>query len=125
MSAALSLHDDPHYQRGAACYQRGEFFEAHEHWEDLWKTLSGDKRLLVQGLIQVAAAWVKRHDHAPVGARKLLSSALQRLDSLPSPLWGADVARFRAAVERCRDGALAWERGDEDELPEALLPPLP
>ena len=43
-------------ENGAALYARGEYFEAHEAWEELWLSLDGEPRLFVQGLIQVAAA---------------------------------------------------------------------
>ena len=40
---------------GRAAFNRGEFFAAHELWEDVWRVLAGDERVLVQGLIQIAA----------------------------------------------------------------------
>jgi uncharacterized protein len=115
----------PEYQRGAACYRKGEFFEAHEHWEDLWKTLEGEKRLLVQGLIQVAAAWVKRQRGEPVGMRRLLDSAIQKWRALPSPLWGVELAQLRKATLACLEAAGRWERGDEEEVALASLPQIP
>ena len=40
---------------GRAAFDRGEFFEAHELWEEVWRALAGEERLLAQGLIQLAA----------------------------------------------------------------------
>lgn len=118
------LVDEPEYQAGAACYRRGEYFEAHEHWEDLWNTLEGDRKLLVQGMIQVAAAWVKRQRGEPVGMCRLLEHALRRWRSLPDTVWGVDVERLRQETGRCLEAAELWEREGE-EVPQSALPSLP
>jgi uncharacterized protein len=119
------LRDSPLYQEGAACYRRGEYFEAHEHWEDLWNSLEGEKKLLVQGLIQVAAAWVKRQRGEPVGMRKLLDNAVRKWRGLPEVFWGVEVAELRAATLRCLSAAARWERGEEEGVDLAELPPVP
>lgn len=118
------LIDAPDYQSGAACYKRGEYFEAHEHWETLWLTLQGDQKLLVQGLIQIAAAWVKRHRNEPLGMRRLLESALKKIEPLPNTLWGVDVKTLREKASLCLEEALRWERGD-DPVDPMFLPPIP
>ena len=47
---------DSLYLQGIAYFNACEFFEAHEVWEDLWKSYSGDLRLFYKGLIQAAVA---------------------------------------------------------------------
>jgi predicted metal-dependent hydrolase len=37
---------------GRVAFNRGEYFEAHELWEEAWQVLDGVERILVQGLIQ-------------------------------------------------------------------------
>jgi hypothetical protein len=122
---AATLQEENDYQAGAACYRQGEFFEAHEHWELLWKRLQGDRRALVQGLIQVAAAWVKRSRGEALGMRRLLTSAQQRFDGLPGALWGADVNALRASVERCLEAAILWEKDPAEPVADSLVPSLP
>ena len=49
---------DPHYTGFFACFNRGEYYEAHDVLEQLWlKTRDGD-RAFYQGLIQIAGAFV-------------------------------------------------------------------
>jgi uncharacterized protein len=122
---AVKLIDDPKYQEGKACYNHGEYFEAHEHWEELWLTLSGDEKTLVQGMIQVAAAWVKYHRKEPLGMRRLLDSALKKWKELPGHLWGVNVDALRVSAAQCLEEALRWERGEEDDVPLKYLPPMP
>jgi predicted metal-dependent hydrolase len=40
---------------GRAAFNRGEYFAAHELWEEAWRELAGAERVFVQGLIQIAA----------------------------------------------------------------------
>src|SRR5512145_2639201 len=46
-------------ERGVALFNDGSFFEAHDVWEDAWRESEGDVRLFLQGLIQIAAGFVK------------------------------------------------------------------
>jgi uncharacterized protein len=42
-------------EQGRTLFNQGCFFEAHEAWEAAWLHEEGELRLLLQGLIQVAA----------------------------------------------------------------------
>lgn len=76
--------DDP-FVRGAELFDRGEFFEAHEAWEERWKVATNaTERTFLQGLIQVAAAFhklvVMKSEDA---AARLLAKGLAKLDACP------------------------------------------
>ena len=106
---------------GADLFDAGRFFEAHEAWEEHWLVEQDqDRRLLLQGLIQVAAALHKLIDKgAPEPAARLFAKGLAKLDAVPARLEGADVAAFRESV-RAFAQALAdgtWKRG---ALPKCL-----
>ena len=66
-------------ERGACLFNRGQFFEAHDVWEEVWKRERGDRRLLLHGLIQAAAAYVKWQRGEPSGTAKLLQRASEKL----------------------------------------------
>ncbi|HEX3903472.1 MAG TPA: DUF309 domain-containing protein [Polyangia bacterium] len=40
---------------GRAAFNRGEYFLAHELWEQVWREIADADRICVQGLIQIAA----------------------------------------------------------------------
>lgn len=44
-------------RQGQIAFNRGEFFVAHERWEQVWHEVKGTERLAVQGLIQIAAGF--------------------------------------------------------------------
>jgi nucleoside-diphosphate-sugar epimerase len=81
--------DDKSYpsalDRGARLFNREKFFEAHEVWEEIWKRESGDRRLLLHGLIQAAAAYVKWRRGEPSGTVKLLQRASEKLRRVREP----------------------------------------
>jgi predicted metal-dependent hydrolase len=99
------------FDRGLDAYERGEYFEAHELWEELWRDEppTGDK-LFLQGLIQVAAAMHKVISHRqPRPAARLLGRALSKLHDVPAQHWGIDVARVVREAERARQLLLTLE----------------
>ncbi|PTL76412.1 DUF309 domain-containing protein [Vitiosangium sp. GDMCC 1.1324] len=89
---------------GVALFNAGSFYEAHEVWEEAWLRERGPRRLLLQGLILVAAGWLKRDAGNARGAWTLFSRALERLESLPPACEGVDVAGLRPRVARWREG---------------------
>jgi predicted metal-dependent hydrolase len=88
------------YRRGLELFNRGEFFDAHEVLEDVWRAAPPPEKKFLQGLIQVA---VGLHHHSRgnmAGARSLLARAHRNLSAYPARHGGIDLARFRAQVER-------------------------
>lgn len=77
---------------GLACYRSEEFFEAHEHWEDVWNHLEDPERSFLQGLIQVTVAMHHYQRANRAGALSLLGRARRRLEQCPACFGGIDVA---------------------------------
>ncbi len=59
---------------GRAAFNRGDYFQAHELWEDVWDGLEGAERIFVQGLIQIAAGL----HHLQQGRRSPAASLLRK-----------------------------------------------
>jgi predicted metal-dependent hydrolase len=51
----LSPRTAERLERGRKLFNSGLYFEAHEAWEDAWRVETGPVRLMLHGLIQVAA----------------------------------------------------------------------
>src|SRR5712691_9506386 len=45
------------FQDGFERFNRGQFFEAHESWEEIWLHAPKHEKPFLQGIIQVAAAF--------------------------------------------------------------------
>jgi predicted metal-dependent hydrolase len=99
------------FEEGLACWERGDFFAAHEALEPAWMgTDDLDERALHQGLIKVAAAYVHAVRGNPVGIARNLAGARGHLEATrrSGPAWGIDVPDLLAAIDaRLADPGLA------------------
>lgn len=96
---------------GCLLFDAGRFFDAHEVWEGAWRVEAGAVRLLLQGLIQVAAGFHKGLVHGrPSGMVRLLAAGLDRIDAA-GELGLVELGCFRPAVRAWLVAAREWERG--------------
>ncbi|HOJ04747.1 MAG TPA: DUF309 domain-containing protein [Bacteroidota bacterium] len=65
-------------QRGMELFNAQRFFEAHDVWEALWTETHGARRLLYQGLIQLAVAYYHAGNGNASGATHQLTRALDK-----------------------------------------------
>ena len=71
-------------KKGERLFNSGLYFEAHEVWEEVWKESSGEKKKVLQGLIQAAAGFHKLKQGQPVGAARLFDRAVRKLEGAPA-----------------------------------------
>ena len=108
---------DQSLRRGIELFNRREFYEAHEAWEEGWIDELTDDRLLLQGLIQVAAGLYKVQCASPAGAAKLLGAGLAKLRPFVGRSRGVQLEPLLAEVEHWRQTAqeqAAEKRADFD-----------
>jgi len=100
---------------GIDLFNRFYFWEAHEAWEGLWAAAEPGNvsSLLLQGLIQIAAALLKTHMGVHAGAATLSAAGidkLRRVAAICPRLLGIDVrataAAFAAYFAPLRSGEL-------------------
>ena len=72
--------DSERLELGRAAFNRGEYFLAHELWEEIWREVDDtERRLFVQGLIQIAAGLHQLQRHRPGPAAGLLRKGLEKI----------------------------------------------
>ena len=75
LDAATDPDFDPHYTGFFTCFNRGDYYEAHDVLEHLWLRTAGPDHAFFKGLIQIAGAFVhlrKQHlrpEHPKDGQR--------------------------------------------------------
>ena len=122
---------DPRYLAGIVLFNAGDFFEAHEVWEDVWMEATGAERKFYQGLIQAAVGLLHFGNGNLRGALKLYGSSRGYMIDLPSPFYGLNVPAFLEAMTRCFQDLLAQDATalagalDESLLPVMDLEPPP
>ena len=56
----------------------GDYFEAHESWEDLWSDFYLEDRKFIQGLIQLSVSFVHLERGNMNGAKSLLNKSIEK-----------------------------------------------
>lgn len=97
--------ENAEYLYGVDLYNHGFLWEAHEAWESLWhlaKRRDEVQALLLQGLIQCAAACLKIPMDQPAGLEKLCAAGTEKLERVARAsgdgYMGLDVRDFVARM---------------------------
>jgi uncharacterized protein len=123
---------DPRYLGGILFFNRRDFFEAHEVWEDLWGDCTEADRRFYQALIQAAVALYHYGNGNLRGATKLYGTSKAYMDRYPSPHLGLDCVGFWQRMATCFAPVHAEAdllrrdlRPDEALIPTITLDPPP
>ncbi len=88
---------------GVAAFNERKFYEAHEHWEQVWLDAADPERRWIQGLIQVAAGFHKAQEHTVRSAVALLERGLEKLADAPEVFAGLALGAFREQIQKARE----------------------
>jgi hypothetical protein len=102
--------DQAGFQRGLTLFNDGEYFDAHEVWEDVWRAAPGEEKKFLQGLIQIAVALHHHSRGNAVGARSLLARAQRNLADYPATYAGINLVAMRREIAD-------WEKAPDDSKP--------
>ena len=86
------------YQMGLDAFNSDHFYEAHEHWEEVWLETPHPDKMFLQGLIQVAAAFHHYSRANLQGTRNLLRAGLMKLERFPEIHGELEIQALREAV---------------------------
>jgi uncharacterized protein len=84
---------------GLVEFNKGEYFEQHEHLEEAWLAEPRPIRNMYQGILQVGVAFLLIQRGKWLGALKMLQRGLSLLRSLPPVCQGVNIAALRTAAE--------------------------
>jgi predicted metal-dependent hydrolase len=87
---------------GLAQIERGEYFEAHETLEDVWRAAEPAEKDFFQGLVHVAVAWYQAGRGNRTGCERQLEKAARRLGPFAPEHRGVDVAAFLRSVDKAQ-----------------------
>lgn len=109
---------------GVQQFNDGYFFEAHETLEDLWMQSPWPTRRFLQGVIQLAAAFVHLVRHEYAGTVRLLGHALEKLADFAPRYMGVDVERLLAEAGQAHDALVALGPERLAEWPRERIPQI-
>ena len=87
------------FQRGLDEYDKGEYFEAHEAWEDLWSDYNFPDRKFVQGLIQLSVSFVHLGNGNLTGAKNLLKKCQQKFEDYNGMHRDINLLDLKSSIE--------------------------
>jgi predicted metal-dependent hydrolase len=87
------------YKRGLSLARAGAFFEAHEAFEDAWRTCEPSERDFFQGLVHVVVSAYQETRGRPVARERQRLKALTRLAAYAPAHRGLDVRLLLTALE--------------------------
>lgn len=88
------------FHEGLELFNEGEWFDAHEVWEDIWHMASGPRKPFYQGLIQCAVTLEHVRRGNPRGVLTVFESAKSKFAGLPEIYMGIDVGALLSAMDR-------------------------
>lgn len=89
---------DPRFLEGIDLFNRGEFFDAHEVWEDLWRDCGAPDRRFYQALIQAAVALYHFGRGNRTGAARLYHSGRRYMEPYRPAHRGLAIDAFWVAM---------------------------
>jgi uncharacterized protein len=96
------MHPDPSLAKldaGIELFNRGEFFEAHDVWEEWWQECPAAERRFFQALIQAAVAVYHLSRGNFTGASRLFHSGRRYMEPYRPSYFGLDVDDFWRKME--------------------------
>jgi predicted metal-dependent hydrolase len=107
----------------------GEYFEAHESFEDAWRAAAPAEKDFFQGLVHVTVAWYQAGRGNRVGCERQLAKAKRRLAAFTPGYREVDVAALLSSVAAAEivveGGSLELaplERPEADQFEQAVHP---
>ena len=80
-------------------FNNQQWYEAHDAFEDIWNTLDGDERQIIQGILQVSVSQFHLSKGNLNGATILLGEGLGRIKNRTNIDLGIDLDSFCKSLE--------------------------
>ena len=80
-------------------FNNQKWYEAHDAFEDLWNTLEGDERQIIQGILQVSVSQFHLSKGNLNGATILMGEGLGRIKNRTNIDLGIDLESFCKCLE--------------------------
>ena len=80
-------------------FNNQKWYEAHDAFEDIWNTLDGDERQIIQGILQVSVSQFHLSKGNVNGATILLGEGLGRIKDRTNINLGIDLVSFCRCLE--------------------------
>ena len=98
-------------------FNENKWYEAHDAFEDIWNTLNGDERQVIQGILQVSVSQLHLSRGNFNGATILLGEGLGRIKKRTYVNLGIDLDSFCKNLENILRRLHYKEKLNENDIP--------
>ena len=91
------------FKEGLNYYREGNYFDAHESWEELWSDYYLPDRRFIQGLIQLSVSFVHLERDNLKGARSLLNKSIEKFEEFKELQRGINVTNLLNDIYKVRE----------------------
>ena len=102
-------------------FNNQKWYEAHDAFEDIWNTLDGDERQIIQGILQVSVSQFHLSKGNYNGATILLGEGLGRIKNRTNINLGIDLETLCKCLEELLKKLQYGEELDENDKPYLVL----
>lgn len=88
-----------HVANGVQAFNRGDFYEAHEHFESAWRAVLDDTREFFRALLLISGGFFRLTQNRSDAAKKFFTNALGWLLPFPDHYSGFDVSNLKAYLQ--------------------------
>ena len=119
MEAETNIVED-NFFNALNLFNNQKWYEAHDAFENIWNTLDGDERQVIQGILQVSVSQFHLSKGNLNGATILLGEGLGRIKSRTDINLGIDLESFCKCLEQLLKKLQYKEKLDENDKPYLL-----
>ena len=101
-------------------FNNQKWYEAHDAFEDIWNTLDGDERQIIQGILQVSVSQFHLNKGNLNGATILMGEGLGRIKNRTHIDLGIDLVSFCKCLEELLRKLQYKEALNENDKPYLL-----
>ena len=98
-------------------FNKQKWYEAHDAFEDIWNTLDGDERQIIQGILQVSVSQFHLSKGNINGATILMGEGLGRIKNRTNIDLGIDLESFCECLEELLRKLQYREELNENDKP--------
>ena len=111
----MQIDEARYFHQGIELFNAGDWFDAHEAWEEIWHMAQGQRKRFYQGLIQCAVTLEHARRGNPRGVRSIWETCRQKFIDIDGVHMGIDVEALL--------GGIAATIGPILDLPESRFDP--
>ena len=110
------------YNEGKKEFLAGNYYDAHEIWEELWSDYYLKDRKFIQGLIQLSVSFVHLKNNNMIGAKNLLKKSKAKFSDFEGEHRSISIQKLKIEMNKIEKEYISL--GDLESFDWSLVPKL-